>query len=209
MYRPTHFREDDPATLASFIDQHALATLVAATDGGLLANHLPLLRFVGADGAMLLRGHVARGNELWKRVPEGGSVLAVFGGPQHYISPAWYPTKTQTGEVVPTWNYTVVHAHGRIGFIDDREWLRALVTALTDRHEAGRAEPWAVADAPATYLDKMLRAIVGFEIAVERLEGKFKCSQNRTEAERAGVVTGLGAEGVGAAAIGVLVRAPR
>ncbi len=208
MYLPKHFRQDDPAIIAGFIDSHALATLVAATPAGLLANHVPLLRFAGAEGATLLRGHVARGNELWKTVPAGSPVLAIFGGPDHYISPAWYPTKAETGEVVPTWNYTVVHAHGRIRFIDERDWLLGFVSTLTTRHESGRPAPWAVSDAPPPYIDKMLRAIVGFEIAVERLEGKFKSSQNRTAPEREGAAAGLAADGLGPEAIGLLVRPP-
>ena len=196
MYRPAHFREDDPATIAAFIDAHALAVLVANSPTGLLANHIPLLRFEADGGGMLLRGHVARANEFWKVVPEGSEVLAVFAGADRYITPSWYPTKATSGEVVPTWNYTVVHAHGRIRFIEDAGWLRTLVGALTERLEASRSAPWAVTDAPAPYIARMLGAIVGFEITVERLEGKVKASQNRTEAEREGVRAGLVADGV-------------
>ena len=208
MYRPAHFREDDPAVLQAFVDAHALATLVAATPDGLLANHLPLLRVAAADGGVRLQGHVARGNALWKAAADDSAVLAIFGGPDHYISPAWYPTKAETGEVVPTWNYVVVHAHGRIHFHDDRDWVHDLVSRLTARHEAGRTAPWAVSDAPATYLERMLRAIVGFEILVERLEGKFKSSQNRTAGEREGAIAGLRSDGVGEPEIAVLVRPP-
>ena len=196
MYRPAHFREDDPATIAAFIDAHALAVLVANSPTGLLANHIPLLRFEADGGGMLLRGHVARANEFWKVVPEGSEVLAVFAGADRYITPSWYPTKATSGEVVPTWNYTVVHAHGRIRFIEDAGWLRTLVGALTERLEASRSAPWAVTDAPAPYIARMLGAIVGFEITVERLEGKVKASQNRTDAEREGVSAGLVADGV-------------
>ncbi len=209
MYRPPHFREDNPATLAAFVDAHALATLVAAPASGLVANHIPLLRFGMADGSTVLRGHVARGNELWKLLPAESPVLAVFGGSDRYISPSWYPTKATTGEVVPTWNYTVVHAHGRIRFYDDATWVHALVEALTVRHESGQRQPWAMADAPADYLTRMLRAIVGFEITVERLEGKFKASQNRTEGERAGVVAAFAADGVPETIRADLVRPPR
>ena len=196
MYRPAHFREDDPATIAAFIDAHALAVLVANSPTGLLANHIPLLRFEADGGGTLLRGHVARANEFWKVVPAGSEVLAVFAGADRYITPSWYPTKATSGEVVPTWNYTVVHAHGRIRFIEDAGWLRTLVGALTERLEASRSAPWAVTDAPAPYIARMLGAIVGFEITVERLEGKVKASQNRTEAEREGVRAGLVADGV-------------
>jgi transcriptional regulator len=195
MYRPAHFQENDPATLAEFVDSHPLAVLVAAPPTGLVANHIPLLRSQEPDGRTLLRGHVARANDFWKITPAESPVLAVFGGLERYISPAWYPTKAETGEVVPTWNYLVVQAHGRITFTQDATWLRTLVDALTDRHEGSRPMPWKVADAPSEYLDRMLRMIVGFEIVVERLEGKFKASQNRTERERAGVTAGLLADG--------------
>jgi transcriptional regulator len=136
-------------------------------------------------------------------------VLAIFGGPDRYISPAWYPTKAETGEVVPTWNYLVVHAHGRITFTQDAAWLRTLVEALTNRHEGVRKMPWKVSDAPSAYVDRMLRAIVGFEIVVERLEGKFKASQNRTEGERAGAMAGLAADGDPEELVAQIVRPSR
>ena len=207
MYRPTHFQEKDTATLDAFIDDHALATLVAAPATGIVANHIPLLRLRTPTGGTVLHGHVARANEFWKIVPSQSPVLAIFSGAHHYISPAWYPTKQESGEVVPTWNYVVVHAHGRIRFIDDARWLRVLVESLTDRHEAGRPDPWAVSDAPTAYVDRMLRAIVGFEIEVERVEGKVKASQNRTEPERRGAAAGLAADGVPQADVSELVRA--
>ena len=209
MYRPSHFREDDPAALAAFVDAHPLATLVAATPAGLVANHIPLLRLGGEAAPVRFRGHVARANDLWKVLPAGHPVLAIFGGPHHYVSPAWYPTKAESGEVVPTWNYVVAHAHGRIEFIDDREWLRGFVTQLTERHESGRPAPWAVSDAPGKFIDRMLGAIVGFEIAIDRFEGKFKSSQNRNDRERAGVVGALEAEGQTPETVGLLVRRPR
>ena len=208
MYRPAHFQENDPATLAAFVDTHPLAVLVAAGSSGLVANHIPLLRLQDG-GRVILRGHVARANDFWKITPAESSVLAIFGGPDRYISPAWYPTKAETGEVVPTWNYLVVHAHGRITFTQDSGWLRTLVEALTNRHEGVRPRPWKVADAPSGYLDKMLRAIVGFEIAVERLEGKFKASQNRTERERAGAIAGLAADGDPPELVAQIVRPNR
>jgi transcriptional regulator len=206
MYCPAHFREDDPVALAALIDAYPLAVVVASGPDGLIANHLPLMRSVTADGRMLLRGHLARANEMWKAVDADGAVLVIFRGEQRYVSPSWYPTKRQTGEVVPTWNYAVVHAHGRIRFEQDRQVLHGLVSDLTDRHEAGRPAPWHVSDAPAPYVDRMLSAIVGFEIEVERIEGKVKASQNRTEGERDGVRAGLEADGVAADARGMLVR---
>src|SRR5262249_22309736 len=145
-----------------------------------------------------LVGHVARANPLW-RDADNGSVLAVFQGAQAYVSPSWYPSKAATGQVVPTWNYTVAQAHGKLRAIDDAEWLRALVGSLTQQHEGNRAAPWHVSDAPDDYIDKMLRAIVGIEIAVHRLEGKWKHSQNRSTADRQGVAEGLSGEAEGAA----------
>jgi transcriptional regulator len=209
MYRPPHFREDDPTTLATFIDANPLAALIAASPAGLVANHIPLLRLQNRDGHTVFYGHVARANDFWRVTPADSAVLAIFGGPHRYISPSWYPTMAETGEVVPTWNYSVVHAHGRIRFNEDPAWLRTLVGALTDRHESGQAAPWRVADAPHAYIDRMLRAIVGFEIVVDRLEGKFKAGQNRTERERSGVNAALAADGVPEDVRAQLVRPPR
>lgn len=206
MYTPSHFREDDPSAIAAIIDSYPLAALVASGASGLIVNHLPLLRVAAADGSTALRGHVARGNELWRTVPALTAVVAIFRGEDHYVSPAWYPTKAESGEVVPTWNYTVVHAHGLIRFIEDRVWVRELVSALTNRHERGRPAPWSIDDAPAKYIDRMLAAIVGFEIDVERWDGKRKASQNRTERERSGALIGLEADGVSESARAQLVR---
>lgn len=154
-----------------------LATLVTA---GLEANHLPML----LDGHVL-RGHVARANPVWKQ--GAGGALAIFLGPHAYVSPSWYPSKAETGKAVPTWNYITVHARGSLRWIQDGDWLRAHVTAMSDAHEAGRAEPWKVSDAPASYVDGLLRAIVGFELRIESLEGKYKLSQNRDASDRDGV----------------------
>jgi transcriptional regulator len=165
-----------------------LATLVR---GGveLAADVLPL-EVERTDGGWRITGHVARANAL-RREADGQPVLAIFQGPQAYISPNWYPSKAQHGKAVPTWNYTMVQVHGTLRAIEDPEWLRAFVTRLTERHEGGRAMPWHVADAPAEYLDAMLKAIVGIEIEVTKLEGKFKLSQNRSAEDRTGVVLGL------------------
>jgi transcriptional regulator len=209
MYRPPHFRENDPATLAAFVDAHPLAVLVGIGPSGIVANHIPLIRLETPGEHMILRGHVARANDFWKTTAAESSVLAIFGGLDRYISPAWYPTKAETGEVVPTWNYSVVHAHGRITFTQDAGWLRTLVEALTNRHEGVRPVPWKVSDAPSEYLDRMLKAIVGFEIVVEKLEGKFKASQNRTERERAGVISGLTADGDSEETVTQIVRSDR
>ena len=191
MYLPAHFEQKDAQALHALMRAHPLATLVTTTADGPTADHLPL-EFDAASGT--LRGHVARANPLWRHA-DGQPVLAVFSGPQAYVSPAWYPSKAATHKVVPTWNYAVVHAHGRLRAVDDAPWLRALVGRLTDRFEAERAtppEPWSVADAPDDYLAQMLRAIVGIEIGVERLVGKWKISQNRSAADRLGVAAALG-----------------
>ncbi len=192
MYRPKHFEEQRPQALLDLIEHYPLATIVYSRDGMLAANHAPLLFFDGDDGSNVLRGHVARANPLWQEVADGRPALAVFNGPDAYVSPNFYPTKQDTGEVVPTWNFAVVHVHGRLRAIDDVEWVRAFVVGLTDRNEAKHARPWAVTDAPDSYIDMMLRAIVGIELAIERIEGKFKLSQNRSEADQAGVISGLG-----------------
>jgi transcriptional regulator len=195
MYRPPHFREDDPERLDAFVSAHPLATLVAHVAGGLVANHVPLLMVRDEAGRRVLRGHVARANELWRALSADAPVLAIFQGAESYVTPAWYAAKAATGEVVPTWNYAVVHAHGTIRFFDERDRLHALVSSLTDEHERPRTQPWAVDDAPTPYVDRMLSAIVGLEIEVTRYEGKFKASQNRTAEDRARIASGLEADG--------------
>lgn len=197
MYRPPHFREDDPARLDALVTAHPLATLVANADGGLVANHVPLLLTRDDAGRRVFRGHVARANELWRALPPDAPVLAIFQGAESYVTPAWYAAKAVTGEVVPTWNYAVVHAHGTIRFFDDRERLHALVSRLTNEHERPRAQPWAVDDAPAPYVERMLSGIVGLEIEVARYEGKFKASQNRSAEDRARIDAGFAADGRG------------
>ena len=188
MYQPAHFVEQDTDALLALMTSAPLATLVR---GGaeLAADLLPLeVERVGAGWR--ITGHVARANALWREA-DGQPVLAIFQGPQAYISPNWYPSKAQHGKAVPTWNYTMVQVHGTLHAIEDPQWLRAFVTRLTERHEGGRAMPWHVADAAADYVDAMLKAIVGIEIEVTKLEGKFKLSQNRSAEDRTGVVLGL------------------
>ncbi|MBS0387775.1 MAG: FMN-binding negative transcriptional regulator [Proteobacteria bacterium] len=192
MYNPAHFDESRAEVLHAFIEQHPLATVVGATPKGILANHIPLLREDGG-GAGVLKGHIARANPMWQDVPAGSEVLAIFQGPSRYISPNWYPSKREHGRVVPTWNYAVVHARGAIAWHRDEDWLRNLVATLTDRHERGQAAPWKVGDAPEAFVQQMLAAIVGFEISVTSLVGKWKLSQNRSPAERAGVIDALAA----------------
>jgi transcriptional regulator len=207
MYTPKHFEETRVDVLHAHIRAHPLGALVVMTANGLDANHIPLE--VDPDPAPFgtLRGHIARANPLWRDAAGGVEALAIFQGPSTYISPAWYPTKAETAKVVPTWNYAVVHAHGTIRFIDDRDWLRAFVTRLTDRHEAGRPEPWKVTDAPADYVEGMVGAIIGLELPIVKLVGKWKVSQNRPPHDRAGVVEGLITErGDAASAMADLVR---
>lgn len=190
MYLPKHFEQNDPAALQALMREHPLATLVTTGADGLTADHLPLEFDVASD---TLRGHVARANPLWKHA-DGHAVLAVFCGPQAYITPSWYPSKATTHKVVPTWNYAVVHAHGTLRTVDQAPWLHELVSRLTGAHETGRAAPWALSDAPDDYVQQMLRAIVGIEIPVARLVGKWKVTQNRSEPDRLGVAEGLAVE---------------
>lgn len=189
MYLPNHFAETRPEVLHAFIRRHPLGALVVPTAQGLEVNHVPFL--IEGDR---LHAHVARANPLWQQSPAGPAV-AIFSGPDGYVSPGWYPSKAETGKAVPTWNYVVAHAHGPVRFVDDAAWLRAHVERLVSAHEAHRPAPWAVSDAPAEYIDKMLAHIVGVELVIERLEGKWKLGQNRNARDRQGVIDGLQAEG--------------
>lgn len=191
MYTPKHFEETRIETLRELIAARPLATVVTTTARGIDANPIPLLwRDDGsAHGALI--GHVARANPMWREHRPEAEVLAIFHGPEAYVTPAWYPTKAETGKAVPTWNYVVVQARGRMRVIEDRAWLRAQVEALTARMEAGRVSPWGLADAPADYIEAMLSAIVGIEIAIGDLVGKWKTSQNQPARNQDGVVAGL------------------
>ncbi len=191
VYDPASFHESQTLLMHELMRAYPLATLVTLDAGALVADHIPMQVLAAPEPHGLLRGHVARANPLWRRHPQDLEALAVFQGPQVYVSPSFYPTKRLTGEVVPTWNYAVVHAYGRLTFIHDRQWLLELVESLTDAHEAVRPDPWKVADAPSAYIDKMLAAIVGFEFVISRMTGKWKVSQNRNAADRQGVVDGL------------------
>jgi transcriptional regulator len=184
MYTPKAFEENRADALHGLILAYPFATLVTHAAAGLAANHLP---FELTEG--VLHGHVARGNELAQL--DGAEVLLIFHGPDGYISPNWYPSKHETGREVPTWNYAVVHVHGRLRVIDDAAWLRRLLETLTDHHEATQPKPWKVDDAPEDHIAKSLRAIVGLEVTIERIEGKFKLSQNHPTRNRAGVIAGL------------------
>lgn len=207
MYLPSHFEETRVEVLHRLIREHPLGTLVTLGSEGLNADHIPFEVENAPAPFGTLRGHVARGNPVWRDSSKDLEALLVFQGPQAYITPSWYPTKRETGKVVPTYNYIVVHAYGALRAIEDRAWLRGLVERLTNRHEAGRPQPWKVADAPEDYIETMLGAIVGIEITVTRLVGKWKASQNRLPADRDGVVRGLaGIDDADAATMAGLVK---
>ncbi len=191
MYEVAAFREDRIDVMHALVRIHPLATLVTHAGGKLEANHLPLLIDPLPTPQGTLRGHVARANPLWRQAHEDREALAIFQGPQTYVTPSWYPSKRETGKVVPTWNYAVVHAYGPLIVHDDCDWVRDLVTRLTAQQEGGRPQPWGITDAPADYIERVLAAIVGIEIPIARLEGKWKVSQNRVDADRAGVIEGL------------------
>jgi len=203
MYLPAHFAETRPEPLHELIGKHPLGMLVTMSDAGLQANPVPfVLDADPAGGPGILRAHVARANPLWRET-RGDESLVVFQGPQAYISPGWYPSKLEHGKAVPTWNYVMVQARGTLRAIDDADRVRAFVTRLTTRHEAVQAKPWAVTDAPPDFIDTMVRAIVGIEITLTALTGKWKVSQNRSIADRGGVAAGLHAAGLADAAASV------
>lgn len=198
MYVPDHFRptDDDVATLLANLDA---ADLITPTADGLLATFLPLIHEpagaspeAGEHGRLM--GHVARNNRQWK-TPVTGEALVIVRGPDAYVSPAWYATKREHGRVVPTWNYVTAHLHGRFAVHEERDWIERNVRALVARHEAGRPEPWSVDDAPERYVDGQLRAIVGVEVVITRIEAKLKLSQNRSKADVDGAIDGLAATG--------------
>lgn len=199
MYQPEHFKLEDRASLHEVMRAHPLAQLVTAGPGGLMANAVPFLLVPGneAEGRPdRLEAHLARPNPQWREIEAGAEVLVIFQGPDGYVTPSWYASKREHGKVVPTWNYVIVQARGRAAVIDDNDWLVRHVAAISDRHEAPRAEPWAVTDAPAGYVPALARGIVGVEIVVESLSGKFKMSQNRPAADRDGVAVGVEREGI-------------
>ncbi|MDT5359938.1 MAG: transcriptional regulator [Mycobacterium sp.] len=198
MYVPSHFAPDE-AAVNELLARHGAADLITATPDGLRATMLP---FVYDRERRTLLGHFARNNDHWRQ-PVLGEALVIVRGPDSYISPSWYASKVEHGRVVPTWNYVTAHVHGALTVHDDVEWLAALVRRLTDQHEAGRPAPWSVDDAPEKFVQGQLRAIVGVEIAITRIEGKFKLSQNRPDADIDGVIAGLAEVGdeLGAAAV--------
>jgi transcriptional regulator len=198
MYLPAQFEENRSEVLRALMTAHPFATLVTRDADGLGANHLPLHLEPGIGVFGALQGHVARANPLWRRAADC-EALAIFHGPQAYVTPSWYATKREHGRAVPTWNYVVVHARGRLRIIDDPAWLRQQLETLVNRHESGFADPWQIDDAPSDYIETMLATVVGIELVIGELRGKWKISQNQPAANRAGVVAGLREQGSDAA----------
>jgi transcriptional regulator len=194
MYAPPHFAESDPQVLRDAVRSIRAGHLVTSGTDGMEASFVPLLI---SDDASVVTGHLARANPQWRRADATVEALVTWVGPDAYVSPGYYPSKAEHGKVVPTWNFIAVQARGRLTFHEDVEWTRAQVSALTRFHEEGRPAPWAVTDAPADYVDSMLRGVVGFEVRVTTIEGKWKLSQNRGGDDVAGVVAGLAAFGPG------------
>ncbi len=191
MNRSVHFQVNRREELAAAIKEIRFGMLVTFTGTEILASHIPML-LRESDGDMRIEGHLAHANNnQWKQVEPAVDALAVFTGPHAYVSPSWYPSKTDHQRVVPTWNYITVQATGPLSFIDDRDWLLRHVTALTEHNEAGQSEPWHVSDAPADFVEKQCGAIVGFRLEVRKLEGAWKMAQHRSEADRLGVIAGL------------------
>ena len=195
MYQPPQFREDRLDVQHGLIRAHPLGLLITAGPNGLMANPVPFLVDAGASDKGTLRAHLSRANAQWQELGAVEECLVVFQGPQDYVTPSWYATKRETGKVVPTWNYATVHAWGRPRVIEDADWLRRQIDDLTLSREHVRAEPWAVEDAPAPFVAAQIKGIVGVEIPIGRIEGKWKVSQNRPEADRLGVWEGFREEG--------------
>jgi len=191
MYSPKAFEETRIPVLHELIRSQPFSSLVTLGGSGLAASHLPLVLEDAPGSLGLLKGHLSRANPQWRDVSPDVQALAIFAGPQHYITPSWYAEKASTGKVVPTWNYVVVHAYGHLKFVEDTPWLLDHLKALTNLHESPFAEPWKITDAPDDYIQSLSKGIVGIELSIERLEGKWKLSQNRNEADRRGVIEGL------------------
>jgi transcriptional regulator len=205
MYQPPHFREDRREIQHALIATHSLGLLITAGPGGLQANAIPFFIDATASGHGTLRAHLARANPQLRELAQVDECLVVFQGPQAYVSPSLYPTKLETGKVVPTWNYITVHAWGRPQVMDDAAWVAHQVDDLTRHKEAARAAPWQVSDAPEPFLAAQLKGIVGLQIPIARIEGKWKVSQNRNAADQAGVAEGLRGEGTEAGVMASLV----
>ncbi len=204
MYVPRQFREDRPEVLARAVRAIQFAALVTPGVDGSQVSHLPMVLKQAEDGGWTLESHVARANPHWALAGGEAESVAVFQGPHAYVSPSWHPSKREHGKVVPTWNYIAVHAHGRLEAVEDRDWLLAHVRDLTDANEAGRVRPWAVADAPAAFIEGLARAIVGLRLPVARVEGAWKMAQHKGDGDRLGMISGLEAEPGGQAVAEVM-----
>jgi transcriptional regulator len=191
MYQPPHFREDDLNVQHALIRADPLGLLITAGASGLIANSVPFHLDAGASEKGTLRMHLARANGQWRDIAAGAPVLAVFQGADSYVTPSWYQTKAETGKVVPTWNYAIVQARGLARVIEDAGWLLAQINAITGEHEGQREKPWSVGDAPEEFIRAQLKGIIGVEIEIAEIEGKWKVSQNRPVADREGVANGL------------------
>jgi len=191
MYIPRANREDRLPVLHKLMEEQPLASLVTMGSSGLIATHLPMVLVQEGNSLGTLRGHLSRANPQWREFSPTVHALAIFSGPQHYITPTWYETSETEGKDVPTWNYAVVHAYGYLKLIEDADWLMAHLEELTTIHESAVPVPWKIGDAPAGYIASLLKGIVGLEMVIERLEGKWKVSQNRSEQDRTNVAKGL------------------
>lgn len=191
MYVPKHFDESRVEVMHELMRDCPLATLVTTTSNGLTANHIPLILSENPVPYGTLQGHVARANPIWREHLSEIETLAIFHGSDAYITPGWYATKRETGKVVPTWDYAVVHAHGTLRIVDDAQWLRSQIEKLTAHHESEYSEQWKLTDAPADYIEKLISAVVGIEIVITKLEGKWKVSQNQPERNKESVADGL------------------
>jgi len=208
MYIPAQFEQPDIEAMHELIRNRPLATLVTLGANGIDANHIPLHLEPTPEPFGMLRGHIARANPLWHDLASDVETLVIFHGPDAYISPSWYATKQEAGKVVPTWNYAVVHAYGCLRIIDDAVWVRAQLEALTQQHEAAFPEPWAVSDAPEDFTEKLIGAVVGIEMVITRLSGKWKVSQNQPPQNQRSLIQGLNASGQSeAVAMAALVNA--
>lgn len=206
MYVPNHFKVDDAAALQQYLRDYSFGLLIIADEHGVEANHLPFYFCEEPDSLGYLQCHLARSNPAWKRLQNRRSVLAVLQGPDAYISPSWYPSKKENGRAVPTWNYLAVHVEGSAQVVEDSGWLKKHLSNLTDQHESGREEPWAVDDAPADFTNHLLKGIVGIEIKIDRITGKLKASQNQPETNRGAVKAALEEEGERGRAMAKLIR---
>ena len=191
MHIPKFFEQDNIEELEKMMLAYPFATLVNQSKNGLRADHIPLYLQKMPNNKRILKGHIGKGNPLWKEVTENSESLAIFHGPDNYISPNYYPSKQVDGKVVPTWNYVAVHLKGNISFVHDKEWKLDMLNVLTNQHEENQSQPWSVSDAPSEFTAKMLGGIVGIELDVKSIQGQWKVSQNKQEKDSQGIIGGL------------------